>query len=71
MQCKSKEQSSGHTFCPKKKKVSDKSDQNVTINIGLMKIVGDELKAVWGKNLPVVIPKTSNYQSILDKAVKK
>ncbi|XP_046843340.1 uncharacterized protein LOC124437408 [Xenia sp. Carnegie-2017] len=36
-----------------------------------MKIVGNELKAVWGKKLPVVVPKTSNYRSILDKAVEK
>lgn len=72
MQRKSKEQISGHTFRPKKKqKVNDNSDQNVTINIGLMKIVGNELKAVWGKKLPVVVPKTSNYRSILDKAVEK
>ena len=50
MQSKCKEKISGHTFRPKKKqKVGDNSDEKVTINIGLMKIVDDDLKPIWGK----------------------
>ena len=50
MQSKCKEKISGHTFRPKKKqKVGDNSDEKVTINIGLMKIVDDDLKPIWGR----------------------
>lgn len=71
-QRKSKEQISGHAFRPKKKrKVGDNKDEMVTINIGMMKMVDDDLKPVWGKRLPVVVSKTSNYRSILEKAVEK
>ena len=71
MKSKSKQQMSGHTFRQsKKRKVSDKQE-TVTINIGLMKIVSDDLKPVWGRRLPIVVAKNSNYRSILEKAVEK
>ena len=72
MKSKSKEQISGHTFHPsKKRKVGDNANEMVTINIGLMKFVGDDLKPVWGKRLPIVVAKTSNYHTILEKAIEK
>jgi hypothetical protein len=72
MKSKSKEQISGHTFRPsKKRKVGDNANEMVTINIGLMKFVGDDLKPVWGKRLPIVVAKTSNYHTILEKAIEK
>lgn len=36
-----------------------------------MRINGNDLKPVWGKRLPIVVPKNSNYHSILEKAVEK
>ena len=74
MKSKNKEQMSGHTFRPsKKRKVGGKAKVNevVTINIGLMKFVDDDLRPVWGKRLPINVPKTSNYHTILEKAIEK
>ena len=74
MKSKTKEQMSGHTFRPsKKRKVGGKAEVNevVTINIGLMKFVNDDLKPVWDKRLPINVPKTSNYHTILEKAIEK
>ena len=56
MQSKCKEQLSGHTFRPKKKqKVGDNSGEKVTINIGLMNIVDDDLKPIWVKNFLLLL----------------
>jgi len=52
---------------PKKVKVSEL----VTINIGLKKLVDDDLKSVWGKRLPISVPKSANYKLILEKGIAK
>ena len=56
----------------KKKKVDrnrrEEGDELVTINIGLMEYKGNQLKKVWGKRLPIKIPKCSTYVKILETA---
>lgn len=57
---------------PKKRRVDrnerEEGDELVTINIGLMKNKGNQLKKIWGKRLPIKIPKCSTYAKILETA---
>ena len=70
MTSKKKEQQAGSNFRPRKKaKVSP--DENVTINVGLMRVAGNDLKPVWGKRLPIQVPKTAGYARVLSKGIDK
>ena len=50
----------------KKTKIED-----VTINIGLKKMVDGSLKTIWGKRLPITINRNAAHYQIVDKAVEK
>ena len=67
---KKKQQQSGSQFRPRKK-AKRSSDENVTISIGLMKIAGNDLKPVWGKRLPIQVPKSAHYARILSQGIEK
>ncbi len=67
---KSKTSNKSESQGPSKKKAKVQ-DQNVTINIGMKRLVDEALKNVHGKRLPLTISKDSNYAHILEKAVPK
>jgi len=67
---KKKQQQSGSQFRPRKK-AKCSSDENVTISVGLMKIARNDLKPVWGKRLPIQVPKSAYYVRILSQGIKK
>ena len=67
---KKKQQQSGSQFRPRKK-AKRSSDENVTISIGLMKIAGNDLKPVWGKRLPIQVPKSAHYARMLSQGIEK
>ena len=71
MKVKSTEQREGSTFWAKQPKVKDQANEEVTISIGIKRLELDDLKVVWGKRLPVCIPKTTTYAVILRRAVEK
>ena len=70
MACKKKQQRSGSQFRPKKK-LKATHDENVTINIGLMRLASNDLKPIWGKRLPIQVPKSASYARILSKGIEK
>ena len=70
MVCKTKQQQSGSKFRPKKK-VKVNPEENVTINIGLMRNTGNDLKPIWGKRLPIQVPKSAGYARIMSKGIEK
>ena len=43
----------------------------VTINIGLMRFNGNDLKPIWGKQLPIQVPKAAGCAKILSKGIEK
>ena len=47
-----------------------KVEESVMIWIGLMEFK-DQMKPVWGKRLPIEVPKAAGYPEILEKAVEK
>jgi len=70
MACKKKQQQSGAKFRPKKK-VKVNPDEIVTINIGQMRNCENDLKAIWGKRLPIQVVKSAGYARILSKGMEK
>ena len=65
-----KRQQLGSILRPKKKaKVGQ--NENITINIGLMRLSGNDLKPVWGKRLPIQVLKTADYARILSQGIEK
>lgn len=70
MACKKKQQQSGSKFRPNKK-VKTNPDEMVTINIGLMRNTGNHLKPIWGKRLPIQVPKSSSYARVISKGIEK
>ena len=70
MACKRKQHQSGCHFRPKKK-IKVNPDENVTINIGLMRMADTDLKPVWGKRLPIQVPKSASYARILSQGIDK
>ena len=70
MACKKKQQQSGAKF-RLKKKVKVNADEVVTINIGLMRNCENDLKAIWGKRLPIQVVKSAGYARILSKGMEK
>ena len=55
----------------KKKKKANNKNPDVTINIGQKKFVDDDFKTIWGKKLPVSVPRNASYALILERAVEK
>ncbi len=55
----------------KKKKKAKNKNPDVTINIGQKKFVDDDFKTIWGKTLPVSVPRNAPYALILERAVEK
>ena len=46
-------------------------DETVTVSIGLMRMVENDLKPVWGKRLPIQVPKSASYARILGRGIEK
>ena len=59
------------TALPPRKKTQFDAQENVTLNIGLKVINGDTLKTIWGKRLPLLVPKDATYSLTCEKAVAK
>ena len=70
MACKKKQHQSGCHF-RSKKKIKVNPDENVTINIDLMRMADTDLKPVWGKRLPIQVPKSASYARILSQGIDK
>ena len=69
---KKMEERRSHFKTNKKGKQAKSEDEEVTINIGLMKTNEDgQLKPVRGKNLPLKIRKSANSQDILNSGFVK
>ena len=56
---------------PPKKKTKVEVKENAMINIGLKTLNDDVLKTVWGKRLPLLVPRDATYSLIREKAVAK
>ena len=54
-----------------KKKKGKSTNPDVTINIGQKKFVDGDFKSIWGKKLPVSVPRNATYALILERAVEK
>jgi hypothetical protein len=54
-----------------KKKKGKSTNPDVTINIGQKKFVDGDFKNIWGKKLPVSVPRNATYALILERAVEK
>ena len=49
-----------------------KADEDVSICIGRKQLSEEKtLKTMWGKRLPITVPKNGTYAIIIDKALKK
>lgn len=44
-----------------KKKKTKSSTSNITISIGQKKYVDGDIKTVWGKKLPIYVPRIATY----------
>ena len=65
-----KRNSTGRFEATKKKKAKSKNP-DVTINIGQKKFVDGDFKTIWGKRLPISVPRNATYALILERAVEK
>ena len=52
-------------------KKAKKEEEEVAINIGRKNLVDGKLKNVYGKRLPVTVPRSATYSMILEQAIKK
>ena len=57
--------------CHFRRKKPKNQDEQVTIFIGVKQLVGEDLKTVRGKRLPICVPKSASYAVILEKAKEK
>ena len=58
-------------FEARKKKKGKSTNPDVTFNIGQKKFVDGDFKNIWGKKLPVSVPRNATYALILERAVEK
>ena len=57
--------------CHFRRKKNKNQDEQVTVFIGVKQLVGEDLKTVRGKRLPICVPKSASYAVILEKAKEK
>ena len=68
---KTSKRNSACGFEATKKKKAKTKNPDVTINIGLKKFVDGDFKTIWGKKLPISVPRNATYALILERAVEK
>ena len=59
------------SFTQRKKPPKKDDNLDITINIGLKRFDEEDLKTIGGKHLPIAVPASATYATILEKAVAK
>lgn len=68
---KTSKRSCNSEFKTKKNKKTKGINPDVTINIGQKLFVDGDFKTIWGKKLPVSVPRNATYALVLQKAIEK
>ena len=68
---KTSKRSCNSEFKTKKTKKTKGINPDVTINIGQKMFVDGDFKTIWGKKLPVSVPRNATYALVLQKAIEK
>ena len=48
-----------------------KTNETVTINLGIKRLENFDLKTIRGKRLPIMVPRNATYKTILEKGIEK